>query len=109
MKIIDKYGAVSECPEDQELQVIRHTAAHVLAQAVKRLYPSADFGYGPATEKGFFYDIDLGDVKLTDADLEKIEAEMRRIVKENIALKPFILGREEALKLMREQGDNTVC
>jgi threonyl-tRNA synthetase len=104
MKIIDKYGAVSECPEDQELQVIRHTAAHVLAQAVKRLYPSADFGYGPATEKGFFYDIDLGDVKLTDADLEKIEAEMRRIVKENIALKPFILGREEALKLMREQG-----
>ena len=104
MKIIDKYGNVSECPEDQELQVIRHTAAHIMAQAVKRLYPEADFGYGPATEKGFFYDVDLGEVKLTDDDLAAIEAEMRKIVKENIPLKPFILDRAGALQLMREQG-----
>jgi len=104
MKIIDKHGVVSECPEEEELQVLRHTAAHIMAQAVKRLYPQADFGYGPATEKGFFYDIDLGDVKITDEDLEKIEAEMKKVVKENIPLKPFILGREEALKLMREHN-----
>ena len=78
MKIIYKDGTVAECPEELELEVIRHTAAHVLAQAVKRLYPEADFGYGPATEKGFYYDVDLGDTKLTDEDLNKIEAEMKK-------------------------------
>ena len=104
MKIIDKHGVVSECEAEQELQVLRHTAAHIMAQAVKRLYPQADFGYGPATEKGFFYDIDLGDAKVTDEDLPKIEAEMKKVVKENIPLKPFILGREEALALMREKN-----
>jgi threonyl-tRNA synthetase len=104
MKIIDKHGVVSECPESEELQVIRHTAAHIMAQAVQRLYPHADFGYGPATEKGFYYDIDLGDTKLSDEDLEKIEAEMRKIVKENLPIRPFILPREEALALMRERG-----
>jgi len=104
MKIIDKHGVVSECPVEEELQVLRHTAAHIMAQAVKRLYPNADFGYGPATEKGFFYDIDLGDVKLGENDLVNIENEMKKIVKENIAIKPFILGRAEALKLMQEKG-----
>lgn len=105
MKIIYKNGEVMEATEEQELQVIRHTAAHVLAQAVKRLYPHADFGYGPATEKGFFYDIDLGDTKLTDADLVKIESEMKKIVKENLPIKPFILERADAIKLMEERGE----
>lgn len=105
MKIIYKDGTVAECPEEMELEVIRHTAAHVMAQAVSRLWPEADFGYGPATEKGFFYDIDLGDVKLTDEDLAKIEAEMRKIVKENLPIKPFILPREEAIKLMQDRGE----
>ena len=73
MKIIYKDGTVAECPEELELEVLRHSAAHIMAQAVKRLYPHADFGYGPATEKGFYYDIDLGDTKLTDEDLLKIE------------------------------------
>ena len=104
MKIIYKDGSVVECAEEEELQVIRHTAAHIMAQAVKRLFPHADFGYGPATEKGFFYDIDLGDTKLTDEDLVAIENEMRKIVKENLPIKPFILPREEAIKLMEEQG-----
>lgn len=104
MKIIYKDGSVVECAEEEELQVIRHTAAHIMAQAVKRLFPHADFGYGPATEKGFFYDIDLGDTKLTDEDLVAIENEMRKIVKENLPIKPFILSREEAIKLMEEQG-----
>ena len=105
MKIIYKDGTVAECPEEMELEVIRHTAAHVLAQAVKRLYPQADFGYGPATEKGFYYDVDLGDVKLTDEDLAAIEAEMKKIVKENLPVKPFILPREEAIKLMQDRQE----
>ena len=104
MKIIYKDGSVVECAEEEELQVIRHTAAHIMAQAVKRLFPHADFGYGPATEKGFFYDIDLGDTKITDEDLVAIENEMKKIVKENLPIKPFILPREEAIKLMEEQG-----
>ena len=105
MKIIYKDGTVAECPAELEIEVIRHTAAHVLAQAVKRLYPEADFGYGPATEKGFYYDVDLGDIKLTDEDLNKIEAEMRKIVKENLPIKPFILPRAEAIKLMQDRKE----
>ncbi len=104
MKIIYKDGTVAECPQDEELEVIRHTASHIMAQAVKRLYPQADFGYGPATEKGFYYDVDLGDVKLTDEDLLKIESEMKKIVKENFPIKPFILERSEAIKLMTERN-----
>ena len=104
MKIIYKDGTVAECPQEEELQVIRHTAAHIMAQAIKRLYPQADFGYGPATEKGFFYDVDLGDVKLTDEDLTAIEKEMQKIVKENLPIKAFILPRAEAIKLMEERG-----
>ncbi len=53
MKVIYHDGHVAECPAEQELEVIRHSAAHILAQAVKRLYPQAHFAYGPATEKGF--------------------------------------------------------
>ena len=105
MKIVYKDGLVDECPENLELEVIRHSAAHILAQAVKRLYPQADFGYGPATEKGFHYDIDMGDVKLSEDDLPAIEEEMRRIVKENLPIKPFILPRPEAIALMEERGE----
>ena len=79
MKIIYKDGHVDECPQDQELHVIRHTAAHIMAQAIKRLYPQADFAFGPATENGFYYDVDLGDQKLSDEDLANIEKEMRNI------------------------------
>ena len=105
MKVIYNDGHVAECPEDEELHVIRHTAAHVLAQAVKRLYPDAHFAYGPATEKGFYYDVDLGDKKLSDEDLPAIEAEMAKIVKENLPIKPFVLSREDAVKLMEERGE----
>ncbi len=105
MKIIYKDGTVAECPQELELEVLRHTAAHIMAQAISRLYPHADFGYGPATEKGFYYDVDLGDTKLTDEDLANIEKEMRKIVKENLPIKPFILPREEAVKLMQDRGE----
>ncbi len=105
MKIVYSNGTVAEAEASQELEVLRHTAAHIMAQAVKRLYPHADFGYGPATEKGFYYDIDLGDTKLTDEDLAAIEAEMRKIVKENLPIRPYILPREEAIAHMTELGE----
>ena len=98
MKIIYKDGHVDECPQDQELHVIRHTAAHIMAQAIKRLYPQADFAFGPATENGFYYDVDLGDTKLTDEDLANIEKEMRKITKENLAIQPTIHHKNPLLR-----------
>ena len=105
MKVIYSNGTVGECAPEEELHILRHTAAHVMAQAIKRLWPEAKFAYGPATEKGFYYDVDLGDVKLTDEDLSKIEAEMKKITKENLPLKSYILPRDEAIALMQERGE----
>ncbi len=105
MKIIYKDGTVGECPKEEELHVLRHTAAHVMAQAIKRLFPQADFAFGPATQNGFYYDVDLGDTKLTPEDLEAIEKEMKKICKENLPIKAFVLPREEAKKLMEERGE----
>lgn len=105
MKVIYSNGTVGECAPEEELHILRHTAAHIMAQAIHRLWPHADFAYGPANEKGFYYDVDLGDTKLTDEDLQKIEDEMHRIVKENIPIKPFILSRAEAIKLMEDEGE----
>ena len=105
MKVVYKDGHVAECAPEEELHVIRHTAAHILAQAVKRLYPQAKFAYGPATEKGFYYDVDLGETKLSDEDFPAIEAEMAKIVKENLPVRPFVLPRAEAIALMQERGE----
>ncbi len=88
MKIIYKDGTVAECPAEEAQHVLRHTAAHIMAQAIQHLYPDADFAYGPATEKGFYYDVDFGDKKLTDEDLEAIEKEMKKIVKANLPSSP---------------------
>ena len=105
MKVIYNDGHVGECAPEEELHIIRHTAAHIMAQAIKRLYPHADFAFGPATENGFFYDVDLGDTKLTDEDLVEIEKEMKKITKENLPIKAFSLPREEAKKLMEERKE----
>src|SRR5699024_10379717 len=106
MKIIYKDATVAGCPKEEELHVLRHTAAHIMAQAIKRVYPQADFASDPATENGFYYDVDLGDTKLSDEDLAAIEKEMKKICKENLAVKPFILPRDEAVKLMEERGEH---
>ena len=103
MKIIDRYGVVADCPPEEELDVLRHSAAHIMAQAIQHLWPEADFAYGPATDKGFYYDVDLGDYKLTEEDLSSIEDEMKKIVKANHKFTPFILERDEAKKLMAER------
>ena len=105
MKVIYNNGVADQCPPEEELHILRHSAAHILAQAVKRLYPNAMFAYGPANEKGFYYDVDLGDEKLTDEDLQKIEQEMRKIVKENLPIKPFTLARDEAVEFMKSRGE----
>ncbi len=105
MKVIYNDGKVDICSPEEEQHILRHSAAHIMAQAIKRLYPHADFAYGPANEKGFYYDVDLGDTKLTDEDLQNIEKEMRKIVKENLPIKPFVLPREEAIALMESRGE----
>ena len=102
MKIILPDGSVEEAKD--ELRAIRHTASHVLAQAVKRLYPETKLAIGPAIDDGFYYDFDR-EGGFTPDDLEKLEAEMKKIVKENLALKPFVLPRDEAIKFMQEKGE----
>lgn len=105
MKVIYNDGTVKECQKEEELHVMRHSAAHIMAEAIKRLFPDAKFAYGPATDKGFYYDVDLGEKKLSDADLSNIESEMKKIVKENQPIKPFTLTREEAVKYMSDAGE----
>ena len=104
MKIIYNDGHVDECPQEEVTHVLRHSAAHIMAQAIQRLYPDADFAYGPATDRGFYYDVDLGEAKLSDEDLATIEAEMKKIIKENLPFKTFTYNREEAVKYLHERG-----
>ena len=84
---------------------LRHTTSHVLAQAVKRLYPNVKLAIGPAIENGFYYDFD-SDKTFADSDLENIEIEMGKIIKEDYELQRFELTREEAIKLMIGKGEN---
>ena len=102
MKIILPDGSVQEA--EDELRAIRHTASHVLAQAVKRLYPETKLAIGPAIDDGFYYDFDR-EGGFTPEDLEKLEGEMTKIVKENLPVKPFVLPRDEAIKFMEEKGE----
>ena len=102
MKIILPDGSVKEA--EDELRAVRHTASHVLAQAVKRLYPETKLAIGPAIDDGFYYDFDR-EGGFTPEDLEKLEAEMTKIVKENLPLKSFVLPRNEAIAFMKEKGE----
>ena len=88
--------------EVNELQILRHSASHVMAQAVKRLYPQVKLAIGPAIDTGFYYDFDV-EQPFTAEDLEKIEAEMKKIAKENLKIERFEASREEALKLMENE------
>ena len=84
--------------------VFRHTSAHMLAQAIKRLYPEAKFAIGPSIENGFYYDIDLEE-RLTMEDLAKLEAEMKKIAKEDLKVERYELPKEEALAWAKENGE----
>ena len=88
--------------EDEKLSVLNHSCAHLLAQAVKHLYPQAKFWVGPVIEDGFYYDIDLGDVTLTEEDLPKIEKEMKKISKDGKRIVRHELTKEEALEMFKD-------
>lgn len=90
--------------DEQAREALRHTASHVLAQAVKRLFPDVRLGIGPAIEDGFYYDFDT-EHRFTPEDLNDIEKEMRRIVKQNLPVTREIVSREEARKLFEEAGE----
>ena len=106
MKALYNDGSVAELPQDEVTHVIRHSAAHIMAQAIKRLYPEADFAYGPATDNGFYYDVDLPEgVKISEDDFPAIEAEMKKIVKENLKFSVYEKPRAEAIALMEERGE----
>jgi len=88
--------------EMNELQILRHSASHVLAQAVKRLFPQTKLAIGPAIDTGFYYDFDT-EHTFTPEDLEALEAEMKKIAKENLKIERFELPRAEALELMKDE------
>ena len=110
-KVVDLRTEISEdCTlniltfnDDEGKKAFRHTAAHIMAQAVKRLYPDAKCTIGPAIDEGFYYDFDMQ--SLTREDLDKIEAEMKKVVKENLPIKRFTLGRAEAIKFMQDRNE----
>lgn len=102
MKALYSDGSIRECVD--ELKTIRHTASHIMAQAVKRLFPDTKLAIGPAIEDGFYYDFDKeGGFK--PEDLESIEIEMKNIVKENLKLETYTLPRTEAIKYMVDKGE----
>ena len=84
------------------LEEMRHTLSHVLAAAVRELYPHAKFGIGPAIDTGFYYDIDFGDTKISDADLPKIEKKMRAIIKRKLPMTKRVVSKSEALDWARD-------
>lgn len=102
MKALFADGNVTETSE--ELKVMRHTCSHVLAQAVKRLYPETKLAIGPAIDNGFYYDFDR-EGGFTPEDLDLIETEMKKIIKENLKLTAFTKPREEAIDFMENQGE----
>ncbi|MBQ6461238.1 threonine--tRNA ligase [Candidatus Saccharibacteria bacterium] len=90
--------------DSDNLEKMRHTLSHVLAAAVRELYPTATFGIGPAIEDGFYYDIDFGNTKISDTDLPKIEKKMRGIIARKLAMKKRTTSRSEALKWAKDNN-----
>lgn len=86
-------------------ETYRHTSSHIMAQAIKRLWPEAKLAIGPAIKDGFYYDVDL-DHKITDDDLKKIQKEMKKIINANYPLEKSILSRDKALELMRQKDED---
>jgi len=106
MKIKMKDGSIKEAVFEEPVgrEAFRHTTAHILAQAVKRLYPNTKCAIGPAIADGFYYDFDF-DFRFSEEDFGRVEAEMKKIVKENLQLKHFIADRERAVWMMEERGE----
>lgn len=107
MKVCMKDGSIQELTFEDEIgkEAFHHTTAHILAQAVKRLYPNTKCAIGPAIADGFYYDFEF-DFDFSQENFAEIEKEMRKIVKENLPLRQFTLERAEALKLMEERHED---
>ena len=103
MKALYSDGSVKEIEDG--VHVLRHTASHVLAQAVQRLYPGTKLAIGPAIDDGFYYDFDK-EGGFAPEDLEKIEAEMKKIIKENLKIETFTKPRAEAIEYLRSKGED---
>ncbi|MBP5325698.1 MAG: threonine--tRNA ligase [Pseudobutyrivibrio sp.] len=88
--------------EDEALNTLNHSCAHMMAQAVKHLYPNAKFWVGPVVEEGFYYDMDLGDVMLTDEDITKIEKEMKKVAKSGCKIYRREISKDEALEMFKD-------
>ena len=89
--------------ETDNVMKMRHTLSHVMAAAVKQLYPEAKFGIGPAIDTGFYYDIDFGDTKVTESDLARIEKKMRGIISRKLPMTKRVVTREEAMNWARDE------
>ena len=88
--------------EDNNLSKLNHSCAHLLAQAIKHLYPNAKFWVGPVIEEGFYYDIDLGDITLNEEDLPKIEKEMKKLSKDGKKIIRHEISKKEALDMFKD-------
>lgn len=102
MKALFSNGAVNEVEND--ISIVRHTCSHVLAQAVKRLYPNAKLAIGPSIDSGFYYDFDI-EGGFTSEDLNALESEMKKIIKENLKITTFTKPREDAIAFMKEKDE----
>ena len=92
--------------QKSQLETMRHSLSHIMAAAVQELYPTTKFGIGPAVENGFYYDMDFGDQKVTEADLVRIEKKMRGIINRNLPILKEVKSREEALLWAQNSGQN---
>ena len=91
--------------EDEKLSVLNHSCAHVMAQAIKHLYPQAKFWVGPVVSEGFYYDVDLGNDVIKDEDIPKIEKEMKKIIKKGAKIERFTKSREDAIAYFQEKNE----
>ena len=108
IRIIEKDGSTKDYEQSDvyALQALRHTGSHIMADAVKRLYPQAKLAIGPYIDNGFYYDIDFGDVKISDEDFPKIEDEMKKIVKEGATMERYTMDRADAVKFFKDKNED---
>ena len=108
IRIIEKDGSTKDYDQSDiyALETLRHTGSHIMANAVKRLYPNAKLAIGPFIDNGFYYDIDFGDDKISDEDFPKIEEEMKKIIKENATMERYTMDRAEAIKFFKDRNED---
>ena len=104
MKVQQHDGSIIEIDKSspEALEVLNHSTSHLLAQAVRELYPDAQFGYGPAIENGFYYDIDFGDKVLVEDDLATIEKKMKEIASKDLRIEGKLVSKDEALEIFKD-------